>query len=69
METNGDWKVKSATFQGYMKAKVDDMETDISEIKAELKCLNGFDKQMALKVGGLATGMSVIVSWILHTVL
>jgi len=67
-EINGDWKVKSATFQGYVKGKIEDIEEDVKEIKQELKGLNGFDKQIALKVGGLATGASILVTLIMNAI-
>ena len=63
MENNGEWKVKQATFRGYMKSEIEHIKVELIEIKEtnnrldkKIECLNKFDKEMAFKVGALGFG-------------
>ena len=57
---NGNWKVSQSEFKGYVKAKLEDMDVDIKGIKQELKNLNKFDKDLAIKVGSLGGGAGIL---------
>jgi wobble nucleotide-excising tRNase len=71
-KNNGDWKINQSKFQGWSKAKIENIESDIREIKESIKEINNqisdmqkFDKQLALKYGSLAGTIALVVSIVL----
>jgi len=67
-ENNGQWKTSVAEFRGYVKAKLEEIHSDISEMKTEIESnrerLINLDKRtivLALIVSGLVAGGKDIV--------
>jgi len=73
IKTNGEWKVKQAEFQGFVKASLEAIKEDITETKIRLEathdlCHKNSNKLARLKgwaagVGGLGGGLISGIAW------
>ena len=57
--TNG--RLRSAEWQGYTKAKLEDILGEITGLKVEVKCLNKRMTNLQVKVAGIAGSVTVIL--------
>ncbi len=55
MNSNGEWKVNQSEFKGFVKAKLEDIEKDVSRIHSKV------DK-LYWKVGGFSATLALVIS-------
>jgi len=57
-----NFKIKSATFDGYVKRALEDIGKNIGEINSEIKSINKRITNIQIKVAGIGAVVSFVVT-------
>ena len=62
---NNNFKLKSAEWQAYLRAKLEDLKGDMTEVKKDIKSLNRRVTNIQLKVAGIGAVASILMTLLL----
>ncbi len=65
---NGEWKVKSATFQGYVKASLENINKRLDSHEEKLDNYSKTVERLKIKVGIIAAGAGAVFAIVLQFV-